>query len=222
MYKLISILLLFSLTIKGQSIDIETEHIKPAKKVEIKYYNGCVKNGFRTIYTFNDRGQIIDCKQFFKKELRAKFNYVYNEVGLLTEKIEVYDINNKNRVDSTHYSYETDTKGRMLSKTMLFGNNRFYWKYYYKDFNEYGFPKMVISENERKEKNIQQITYDTLGNILLIQKIENDSIITIEERKYNNYSDIVYSVLPTIVGHKTKGLAVFLGGYRMSAIENYK
>lgn len=220
----LAILLLLTNVSVGQSIDIENEKFPGAKKLVVKSYNGCcTQKGFKAIYYFDSFGRTIKSSNYFKRQLRASYEYHYNNQGLLTEKINVYDINNKSRKDTTHYYYEVDSTGKILSKQMKFGlGNRFSYTDYHKDFNEFGFPQTIISVNDRQEKTVQLRTYDTFGNIIKLQKIENDSVITLEERKYNHNGHLVYSILPTIVGVDTEGLALFVGGSRHSAIENYK
>lgn len=216
-------LLSATLSASGQSIDVGIERIKSTSCVEVKAFNGCcAKEGYRAIYTFDKNGRAIECANFFKKKLLAKFKYVYNDTGLMIEKIQVFDINNKNRIDTTHYKYDMDAKGKVLSKTTILHHKEFWWIDNFKDFDNNGFPKTIITENYKHEKTTQLKSYDTLGNITVIQNIENDSVITIEERKYNQQGDLEYSILPTLVGRDTKGLALFIGGTRRAAIENYE
>ena len=220
----LAIFLILTTLSVGQSIDVENEKFPGTKKLIVKSYNSCcAQKGFKAIYYFDNNGRAIKSSNYFKRQLRACYEYCYNDKGLLTEKINVYDINNKSRKDTTHYYYEFDSTGKILSKQMTFGlGNRFSFTDYYKDFNEFGFPQTIILVNDRNEKTLQLRTYDTFGNIIKLQKVENDSAITLEERKYNHNGHIVYSILPTIVGVDTKGLALFVGGSRHSAIENYE
>jgi hypothetical protein len=208
----------------GQSIDIESEKYPGTKKLIVKSYNGCcAKKGFKAIYYFDNNGRTIKSSNFFKRQLRASYEYLYNDNGLLSKEILVYDINNKSRKDTTKYFYEVDTTGKVLSKQMTFGlGNRFSYTDYFKEFNELGLPKTVIRVNDRKEKTIIQRTYDSIGNITKEEKVENDTLITLEERNYNQNGHLIYSILPSIVGVDKKGLAIFIGGSRYSAIEKYE
>ncbi|HKR04951.1 MAG TPA: hypothetical protein VJY62_09965 [Bacteroidia bacterium] len=207
MKSFLPIFFLLTLTASGQSIDVETEHIKSARQVEVRAFNGCcAKKGYRAVYTFDKDGRAIECANFFKRKLLAKFKYVYNDAGLLTEEIQVYSSNNKNRIDTTHYRYDIDAKGKVLSKTTVHSSRQFWRTDNYKDFDNNGFPKTIISENYSHEQTTLLKSYDTLGNITVIQKIENDSLITVEERKYNRYGDLEYSIFRLLPDAKQMGL----------------
>ena len=67
-----------------------------------------------------------------------------------------------------------------------------------------------------------QKEYDTFGNECKIEKVENDSLITLEEKRYNAKGDISYSIIPDLVGKDKKELAIFIGGNRFSAVEEYE
>lgn len=217
---LFSILILFlTLTTKSQSIDVETEKFPDIKKLVVKSFNGCVKKGYRAVYLFDSNGQAIESSNYFKKKLLAQYKYRYNEKGLLIEKIQTFDINNKNKVDTTKFIYEFDEQERVISKSKIFGK----WVVLeiFQNFNDKGFPTTIIRTFDNKTTTIQK-EYDILGNESKIQKVENDSVIILEEKKYNAKGDISYSIIPDLVGKDKKGLAIFIGGNRFSAIEEYE
>lgn len=217
---LFSILIIFlTLTAKSQSIDVETEKFPDIKKLEVKSFNGCVKKGYRAVYLFDNKGQAIESSNYFKKKLLAKYKYRYNEKGLLIEKIQIFDINNKNKVDTTKFIYEFDEQERVISKSEFFGQ----WVELeiFQNFNDKGLPTTITRTFDNKTTRLQK-EYDTLGNEIKIQKVENDSVITIEEKRYNAQGDISYSIIPDLVEKDKKGLAIFIGGNRFSAIEEYE
>ncbi len=212
--------MLLTLTIKSQSIDVEMEIFPGTKKLEVKSFNGCCsKKGYRAVYLIDNKGQAIELSNYFKRKLLAKFKYVYNEKGLLTEKIQTYSINDKKRNDTTRFIYEFDDQERVTSKSEYFG----IWvsREKYKDFDKNGFPMTVISTFDNKTTEVKK-EYDSKGREIKRQRVENDTVITVEICRYNEYDDIIYSILPTIVGEDTKGLALFIGGNRYSAIEEYE
>jgi hypothetical protein len=47
-------------------------------------------------------------------------------------------------------------------------------------------------------------------------------VIILEEKRYNTKGDLSYSIIPDLVGKDKKGLAIFIGGNRFSAIEEYE
>ena len=138
---------------------------------------------------------------------------------MLIEKIRVYSTNDKERTDTTRFNYEFDIQGRLTTKSEHFGKCTSTETY--KDFDSKSFPQTVISTFDNRT-TIFKKEYNSLGRKIRTQKIENDSIITLEENKYNQYGDMTYSILPTIVGEKTKGMALFVGGNRHSPIEEYE
>jgi hypothetical protein len=213
------LIILLTLTTKSQSIDVESEKFPGIKKLEVKSYNGCVKEGYRAVYLFDNKGQATESSNYFKKKLLAKYKYRYYEKGLLIEKIQTFDINNKNKIDTTKFIYEFDEQGRVISKSEFFGQ----WVVLenFQNFNNKGFPTRVIRTFDNKTTTIQK-EYDTLGNESKIQKVENDTIITLEEKRFNTQGDISYSIIPDLVGKDKKGLAIYIGGNRFSAIEEYE
>ena len=213
------IFLVLTLTTKAQSIDVATERFPTVKKLIIKSFNGCVKKGYRTVYLFDDKGQAIESSSYLKRKLLAKYKYVYNDKGLLTEKIQTYSINDKKRTDTTRFIYEFDLNARLLSKSKYFG----IWTSTetYQDFDANGFPTTVISTFDNKTTVFRK-EYNSIRRETRRQKVENDTIITFEENRYNQYGDIIYSILPTVVGEETNGLALFIGGNRHSAVEKYE
>jgi hypothetical protein len=97
---LTTLFFLKSILLFGQSINVETQKFPKTAKLVVKSYNVCcVKKGFRAEYYFDKNGKPISSDHFFKKELRATYKYNYNNKGLLIEKIQTFDINNKNRKD---------------------------------------------------------------------------------------------------------------------------
>ena len=91
----------------------------------------------------------------------------------------------------------------------------------FQTFNNKGLPTTIIRTFNNDTTTILK-EYDTFGNECKIQKVENDSIITLEEKRYNANGDISYSIIPDLVGKDEAGLAIFIGGNRFSAIEEYE
>ncbi len=213
-------IILLTLTIRSQSIDVEIERFPDTKKLEVKSFNGCcAKKGYRAVYLFDNKGQAIELSNYFKRKLLAKYKFTYNEKGLLTEKVQLFDINNKNKVDTTKYIYEFDEQERLVSKSEYFGQWELLEKF--QNFNNKGFPTTTIRTFDNKTTTYK-IEYDSIGHEIKTRKAANDSVIILEEKRYNAQGDISYSIIPDIVGKDKKGLAIFVGGNRYSAIEEYE
>lgn len=212
--------MLLTLTIKSQSIEVGNENFPGIKKLEVKSFNGCcAKKGYRAIYLFDNKGQAIESSNYFKRKLLAKYKYTYNEKGLLIEKVQIFDINNKNKVDTTKFIYEFDEQERLISKSEYFGQWVLLEKF--QDFNSKGFPCTIIRTIDNKTTTYKK-EYDSVGHEIKIQKAENDSVIILEEKRYNVQGDFSHSIIPDLVGMDKKGLAIFIGGNRYSAIEEYQ
>ncbi len=221
-HKLYFITLLFLLSTSvsfGQSIDVETEKFPGTKKLIVKSFNGCcAQNGFKAIYYFDSSGRTIKSSNFFKRQLRASYEYRYNENGLLTEKIMVYDINNKSRKDTTKFVYAFDHKDRVITKTKHFGN----WSSIetYSDFDTLNNPT-TVRHAFNKNTSIEKREYNSLGQQILNYRINEDTITSSEESKYNEYGDKVYSNIPTLLDKETGKMVMLIGGSRHSIVEKY-
>lgn len=113
---IVFVLVLLTYVSVGQSIDVATDRFLGTKKLVVKSYNGCcVKKGFRSVYYFDQSGRTARLSCFYKRELRAEFLYHYNDRGLLTEEVKIFDISRKSKMDTTRYLYSYDDKGRVLT-----------------------------------------------------------------------------------------------------------
>ncbi len=180
----------------AQSFDVENERLLNVSKLTVKSFNGCAKKGFKSIYYFNDKGQAIKSEYYFKRQKRSVRNYLYDEHNNLTHNIEIYSINDKNRIDTNFIKYQYDNKGRVIIKTEILGKND-YASDYYSNFNDFDEPRKIETiYRSGKDTLIQILSYDTLGRITEIQNFNGDSLFIFEIRGYNLQGDLNYSLLP--------------------------
>lgn len=216
---IIAILLLFSSVSFGQSIDVGKERFPGTKKLIVKSFNGCcAQKGYEAIYNFDSIGRAIKSSNYFKRKLLASYEYRYNEKGLLTEKIMVYDLNNKNSKDTTTFVYAFDDKDRLITKTTYFSN----WSTmeFYSDFDALNNPT-TVSYTSNNNTFIEKRLYNLLGQEILNQRLKDDTITSTEESKYNEYGDKIYSNIPTLLDKETGKMVLLFGGARHSIVENY-
>jgi hypothetical protein len=218
---LLFITLLFLLTSVsfGQSIDVENEKFSGTKKLIIKSFNSCcAQKGYKAIYYFDSIGRTIKSSNYFKRKLLASYEYRYNDKGLLTEKIMVYDINIKARKDTTKFTYTFDQKDRVTTKTEHFGN----WTAIetYTDFDPLNNPTTII-HSFNNNILVEKRQYNSLGQQILNQRLTNDTITSIEESKYNKFGDKIYSNMPTLIDKETGKMVRLIGGTRHWFLEEY-
>ena len=109
---ILSILLLISCSLNAQLF--EEKRIFPGvKSIEGKYFNGSGGGGYWTLEELDDRGRIINKKNYKKSRLLAERALVYNEANDLIMDIGIYSVNNPARKDSIHISYQYDEKGHI-------------------------------------------------------------------------------------------------------------
>ena len=215
----ITLLLLMTSVSFGQSIDVETEKFPETKKLIVKSFNGCcAQKGFRAIYYFDSSGRTIKSSHYFKRQLRASYEYRYNEKGLLIEKIMVYDINNKSRKDTTKFAYTFDQIDRVTTKTELFGK----WSAIetYSDFDGLNNP-ITVRHTFDNNTFVEKKQYNSLGQEILNQRFKGDSLTRTEEIKYNEFGDIIYSNVPTLMDKETGKMIMLVGGNRHWFLEEY-
>lgn len=219
--RILIFIILFTSTLitVGQSIDVESEKFREINKLTVKSFNGCCsKKGYRVIYYFDGEGNAIKSMNYFKRKRLASYVYKYDNNGLLVEKIQTYDINNKGRIDTTRYDYSFASKNRMLSKSEYSGKWSVELKY--KDFDSNNNPQTVI-RTFNNSTTITKRKFDSQNRIVHIQRFENDTIDFEEEIRYNESNDIVYSYIPTIIDKETGKMVVLIGGNRHSATESF-
>jgi hypothetical protein len=215
------ITILFQLTTIsfGQSINVENEKFPGTKKLIVKSFNSCcAQKGYKAIYYFDSSGRTIKSSNYFKRQLQASYEYHYNEKGLLTEKIKVYDINNKSNKDTTKFHYKIDHMDRVITKTEYFGS----WSSVetYSDFDTLNNPTKII-HSFNKNTFVEQRKYNSLGQEILNQRLTNDTITSIEESKYNQFGDKIYSNMPTLIDKETGKMIRLIGGTRHWFLEEY-
>lgn len=220
LFILTTILLLTSISF-GQSIDIETEKFMGIKKLIVKSFNGCcAQKGFRAIYYFDNNGRTIKSSNYFKRQLLASYEYRYNDKGFLIEKNQTFDINNKNRKDTTKFDYTLDANGRVITKAINFGK----WtaKDMYSDFDTLNYAQTVIHTFDNNKGVVEKRQFNSKGREVFNQQLKNDTISMTEESKYNDYGDKVYSNIPELLDKETGKMVILIGGSRHSIIEVYE
>lgn len=204
----------------GQSIDVESEKFKGIEKLTVKSFNGCCsKKGYRAIYNFDKEGNAIKSMNYYKRKHLASYVYKYGDSGLLIEKIQTYDINNKERVDTTRYDYSYDSNNRVISKTKYFG--RWQVDNKYSDFDSNNNAQTVV-RTFNNSVTITKRTFDSQNRIIRKQSFENDTLDFEEEIRYNEHNDIAYSYIPTLLDKETGKMVTLIGGNRHSVTETFE
>ncbi len=215
----LTLLLLLTTISFGQSIDVENEKFPGTKKLIVKSFNSCcAQKGYKAIYYFDSNGRTIKSSNYFKRQLRASYEYHYNEKGLLTEKIIVYDKNNKSPKDTTKFLYAIDHMDRVITKTEYFG--KWFTMETYSDFDTLNNPTTII-HSFNNNTFLEQRKYNSLGQEILNQRLTNDTITSIEESKYNQFGDKIYSNMPTLTDKETGKMVRLIGGTRHWFLEEY-
>ncbi len=204
----------------GQSIDVESEKFKGIEKLTVKSFNGCCsKKGYRAIYNFDKEGNAIKSMNYYKRKHLASYVYKYGDSGLLIEKIQTYDINNKERVDTTRYDYSYDSNNRVISKTKYFGRWQVDNKYSDFDSNNNA---QTVARTFNNSVTITKRTFDSQNRIIRKQSFENDTLDFEEEIRYNEHNDIAYSYIPTLLDKETGKMVTLIGGNRHSVTETFE
>lgn len=203
----------------AQSIDVEKEKYPGTKKLVVKSFNGCcAQKGYKAVYLFDSIGRTIKSYNYFKRKLLAAYGYRYNEQGLLSEKISVYQSNKKSRYDNNKIIYKFDTMGRVINKTTQHGNRVHI--ILYGNFDSLNNPKLVVNILNNNTI-VETRNYNANGQLIQIQTSENDTMTQLEEIKYNVLGDITYSNIPTLQDKETGKMVMILGGNRHWYVEEY-
>lgn len=218
---IVVILMLLTNVSVGQSIDVEKDRFFGTKKLVVKAYNGCcAKKGFSNVYYFDSSGRTVRLSYFYKRELRAEFLYNYNDRGLMTEEIKIFDVSRKSKMDTTRYLYSYDDKDRVLTKTTYLGN--FTSTETYSDFDDSNNAQTVVRVVLKNYTYIDQRKYDSNGKLIEEQRLHDGIVTHREEMDYNKEGDKVVSNIPTLEEHKTGNEVVLVGGNRHAILERYE
>ena len=223
--KKLTIIALLTLTINlclAQSFDVENDRLPGVSTLTIKSFNGCcTKKGYRAKYYFNDQGQAINSKNFFRLKKLSEFEYRYDSLGNLTHKIQTYSINDKDRVDTNSTQYVYDSDKRIIKKTE-WTSSEHSWTEEYKDFNNFDKPtKTIFYSSSNNDTSVQVVKYNQIGRVSLVMYQEADSLRTTEILDYNKQGNLSYSLIPSIVGKENGPLAIWVGGSRHAPEERY-
>lgn len=220
--RILILMILFTSTLitLGQSIDVESEKFKGIERLTVKSFNGCCsKKGYRAIYYFDNEGNAIKSMNYYKRKHLGSYVYKYGDNGLLIEKIQTYDINNKERVDTTRYDYSYDSNNRVISKTKYFGRWQVDNKYSDFDSNNNA---QTVARTFNNSVTITKRTFDSQNRIIRKQSFENDTLDFEEEIRYNEHNDIAYSYIPTLLDKETGKMVTLIGGNRHSVTETFE
>ena len=146
------------LALMGQTINVETGKFPGVKKMQIQGFRGVTANKTsRSVYHFDNNGNAVKSSHFFKLRCIARYKYIYNDKGLLSEKNGKYKVNNKWRIDTTKFINELDTDDKLTRKTTVFGG----WTTdaYYQDFDKNNNPQTIIYP----ANGIKLVKYNTLN-----------------------------------------------------------
>ena len=211
--------LFLATTSNAQSINVETERFRGIEKLEVQSFNGCcAAKGYRAVYLFDSVGRVIKSYNYFKRRLLAAYDYQYNEQGLLSEKKSVYSRNKKSTKVTTKYSYQFDEKGRVINKTEQLGSGIYITLYTdFDSLNNANTIARIYNENTFLDKK----KYDSIGQLILTQTWNNDTLTYTEEMKYNAFGDVVYSNIPNLKDQETGKMILVLGGNRHWYAEEY-
>ena len=205
----------------GQIIDIETEKFPGIKKLTVKYYNRVnSKAGYRYVYSFDNKGNAQKLSYYHQRRFLGSVFYQYNKTGLLTK--EIYLDYMTERIDTIRYSYYYDSIGRIISKIKYFGKNSLTESY--QDFNKNNLAQLIIRTIDNKTTIIWR-TFNALNQEIITKTIQ-DTLISmdedIEEIRYNEHGDIIFSNCPTLLNNETGEMYLRVGGNRHSVVEEYQ
>jgi len=231
--KFVLILLLFqSMTSMGQFFvyryanneDEKFPGVKTLTVDEERY--GFKKNWIcREIYYFDEKGNTIRSSFFVGKKLHSSYEFIYNDRGLVIKENQTYHIQKKNKLTSESFFYEFDTNDRVIKMAT---DTTFYTStLFYQDFDKNNNPQTIITKfedfkRERNHVSIRKIEYNSFNKPVLIQILKKDSITDIEEMRYNEFGDIIYSNVPTLLNKETGKMEPQIGGSRYAVVEEYE
>lgn len=186
------------------------------QRLEIK----SASNGYRQVYLFNDLGQPIQSSFYYKRKLLSKFSSTFNEKGMLSEYIQVFDAKKSRKAENVMFEYQFDDNGFMISKSEYWG--KWVAQEYYSDYNEKGLPGIMIKVFNGSEWK-HQLKYNEAGCLTERLVLQNDTISSIEYLECNEQGDIIFSSLPLLIDEEKEcNFPLLLGGDRHSAIEQYE
>lgn len=148
----------------GQSFDVENDRLLGVSILTIESFNGCCsKKGYRAKYYFNDQGQAVKSKNFFRLKKLAEFEYQYDSLGNLTHSIQSYSSNNKDRIDTKLTKYVFDSNKRTIEKTK-WSSSQHSWTEEYEDFNKFDKPTKTISySSSNRDTSVRFFIYNQNG-----------------------------------------------------------
>ena len=154
------------------------------------------KEKWKTKYYLSN-GLITIQENYYRSELRSRIEFEYDEFGNIERKINNYNINkeNENNVSNIKLVYKDSL---LIRREYSFGKTE-----KYSDFNEFGKPKLIETEELvlLKPFTRELLVYDTLGNIIksttssdyqnsdISPKPENEKSIT--NYKYDEHNNVI-------------------------------
>lgn len=219
---------LITCTSFGQSIDVETERFPGIKKLILRRFNGFGyrKSGCKIIYYFDQSGRAIRRSAFVKRRLQSSCECSYNEKGLLTRKIEIDYTDKTPQIDTTKYVYIFDPQGRVEARITHAGNSSRLEGY--SEFDTLNKPTTVFhaycnmncSETfNYKYHCIEKKSYDSKGKEILTQRFIDSTINSREEKKYNEFGDIIYRKMEEYLDSGLSKIIYSSGGNRIQMIK---
>ncbi|MCD4834315.1 MAG: hypothetical protein K8R31_11010 [Bacteroidales bacterium] len=105
----------------GQGIYDESVRVESANEMIVKTYN--LRNSkcdYWQKYVFDDNGRAINAKYFFRRQLRAEYEFKYDENGFLSHEIQIFDANHKGEIDTILTKFIlSDDKKVLFKETIL-------------------------------------------------------------------------------------------------------
>jgi hypothetical protein len=206
--------------LKGQQFDIESEKVKGVKKLVEYYFDGCdVVDWSRTRYEFDFDGNAVREFNYTNRKLESKCQYDYNNRGLLLKIIRTVYRKELELLDTTFYSYEFDSIGR--KKSTLISNGTSVLTLLYLDFDSANNAQTIIVSGKHFKTTYKK-KFNQFNKPTEIETFEYDSLVRREEIKYNEFGDICYSYIPTLLDKSTGTMYRLIGGNRHSITETYE
>jgi hypothetical protein len=181
------ILLMYSICCQAQLLERKV-FVLGVKQVKINYYNGGGGGGYWSLKTLDSKGRAVQEENYQNNLLMSKTLFMYNESNDKVMETQLYDINNKERIDTTFYMYNYDSNGNITEQLQLLtptdsiklelvestGDTLFKYRYSSKFYSSYQtilyndrkvVKKMKMYNPEDRSYTTKEFTYNKNGDV---------------------------------------------------------
>jgi hypothetical protein len=196
---LLLFILMFTISLLGQSYDQEISYIKGHPiRVELVYKKSLLhpNSAFKCIYTCFNSGKIKTQQLYLGGKLKAEYHYAYDSVGREVSSKCFQILNHTDSVETFRTVYLLDKNNRIQSEKLEFRHNKPVW---IKDSIEYNYLNMPISykktfppyDSEGKATLENYIlSYNEIGLVSKIEMTTKNGGYENTEYWYNENRDI--------------------------------